>query len=161
MMLYSSAAAPVTTSPISCSSSFSLRYFSVSCAASCISLRCFFLLLFISRDAAWLITQLVHSLPPFEASFILILELPVLSCQTCSCKQCQVLSYCIPYLSAAHTWSQGFLLLLLFVLTLPFSGERVSPLAIWIVCWERCDYIFRWYRKNRLQSLLGIFRFAT
>lgn len=98
---------------ISCGSFSRLRYFLVSCAASCIYRHCFFLLLFIYRDAVWLISQLGHSPPPFEASSILILELPVLTCQTCSCKPCQVLSYCIPcmpYLPAAHTCFelQGF-----------------------------------------------------
>lgn len=148
--------------PTFCAASlFSLRYFSVSCAASCIHCRCFFFLLqLIYWDAVWLISQLVHSPPPFEASSILILELPVLTCQTCSSKQCQVLSYCIlcmPYLPAAHTWSQAFFqisVLLLFVFTLLFGGERfyyIFPFATWLVCWETCDYIVKWYRNKKLQ----------
>lgn len=153
---------------ISCGSFSRLRYFLVSCAASYIYRHCFFLLLFIYRDAVWMISQLGHSPPPFEASSILILELPVLTCQTCSCKQCQVLSYCIPcmpYLPAAHTCLelQGFSqfsVLLLFVFTLPFAGVRsyyIFPFATWLVCWETCYYILKWYKNKRLQVMIGVF----
>lgn len=112
MMLFSYAATGTTRActPTSCAAPVVLFGIFFVCLLCCsrTDRRCF-LLLFICSHATWVISQLVHSPPPFEASSILMLELPVLTCQSCSCKHCQILPYCVPCLPAAHTWSQGFL----------------------------------------------------
>lgn len=83
----------------------------VCCAGSCIYRRCF-LLLFICSHATWVISQLVHSPPPSEASSILMLELPVLTCQCCSCKLCQILPYCYSMPACSSHLVSGFSLVL-------------------------------------------------